>query len=66
MNSTDTPCLNCKETVNECACMRNKCIKCGQSVGNITFTVCDDCWDIDLKMKTNLLPEKALQVQTIN
>ncbi len=39
------PCLNCGELVDECACMRNKCIKCGKAIGNITFTVCDDCWD---------------------
>jgi hypothetical protein len=39
------PCPNCKETKKECACIRNKCIKCGKPVGNITFTVCDDCWD---------------------
>lgn len=41
------PCANCKEEVVECACMRNKCIRCGNAVGNITFTVCDDCWDKD-------------------
>ena len=39
------PCLNCGELNNECACLRNKCIRCGNPVGNITFTVCDDCWD---------------------
>ena len=38
-------CLNCKEPIGRCACMRNLCIKCGKPVGNITFTVCDDCWD---------------------
>ena len=38
------PCSNCKETVKECACMRNICILCGKSVGNITFTLCDSCW----------------------
>lgn len=41
----EEPCLNCKETVSECACMRNKCKDCGDPVGNITFTVCDECWD---------------------
>jgi transcriptional regulator with XRE-family HTH domain len=40
-----TCCPNCKETNSECACIRNKCIRCGDPVGNITFTVCDDCWD---------------------
>jgi hypothetical protein len=39
-----TLCPNCKEQVSECACMRNKCIVCGEAVGNITFTVCDECW----------------------
>lgn len=38
------PCPNCKETVDPCACMRNICIDCGAPVGNITFTVCDECW----------------------
>ena len=40
-------CPNCGETNDWCACMRNTCIKCGKPVGNITFTVCDDCWDKD-------------------
>lgn len=39
-------CPNCKEPMNtECACLRNKCVRCLEPVGNITFTVCDDCWD---------------------
>lgn len=38
------PCPNCKETVDECACMRNKCNRCKKPVGNITFSVCDECW----------------------
>jgi hypothetical protein len=25
--------------------MRNKCVDCGEPVGNITFTACDSCWD---------------------
>ena len=41
-------CPNCKETVEECACMRNICRECGQPVDNITFIICDDCWDKDL------------------
>jgi len=45
----ETPCENCKEDTIECACMRNKCIKCGESVGNITFTVCDKCWGKEKK-----------------
>ena len=39
------PCPNCKEKKKKCACIRNICIECGKPVGNITFTVCDDCWD---------------------
>lgn len=38
-------CPNCKETKKNCACMRNKCITCKNPVGNITFTICDNCWD---------------------
>ena len=41
----DKPCPNCKELLKECACFRNKCWKCKKPVGNITFTVCDDCWE---------------------
>jgi len=39
-------CANCKETIQECACMRNICVKCNKPVGNITFSVCDYCWNI--------------------
>lgn len=39
-------CSNCHEPLNsECACMRNRCIKCEGPVGNITFSYCDKCWD---------------------
>lgn len=38
------PCPNCKETHIPCACLRNRCVKCGDSVGNVTFTWCDACW----------------------
>jgi hypothetical protein len=39
-------CPNCGENVNgKCACKRNKCCKCGKPVGNVMFTVCDECWD---------------------
>ena len=41
----DEKCQNCGETNIDCACVRNKCIICGGSVGNITFTRCDRCWD---------------------
>ena len=46
------PCPNCKETVEQCACMRNICHKCGKPVGNITFTICDECWDIKFPPKS--------------
>jgi hypothetical protein len=45
IEAKDEICPNCKETSRPCACMRNSCIKCGKPVGNITFTVCDQCWD---------------------
>lgn len=39
-------CPNCKEPLGTiCACFRNICIDCGKPVGNITFTVCDACWN---------------------
>jgi len=38
-------CSQCHETKDPCACMRNKCVRCGKPVGNVTFTVCDDCWE---------------------
>lgn len=38
-------CSNCHETKTPCACMRNKCVHCGKPVGNITFTLCDECWE---------------------
>lgn len=44
---SNEPCSNCRETTKQCACMRNKCVKCGKPVGNITFTICDECWDIE-------------------
>lgn len=39
------PCANCKENNVVCKCIKNICYKCGYSVGNITFSVCDECWD---------------------
>lgn len=43
---SEEPCGNCKEINVVCKCIKNICIRCGYSVGNITFTVCDDCWDL--------------------
>lgn len=54
------PCPNCKELIDECGCMRNKCIKCGNPVGNITFTVCDNCWD---KLEPSTEPDGWISVK---
>lgn len=32
---------------------KNKCLSCGQAVGNDVFTYCDDCWDMDSLKKEN-------------
>ena len=60
-------CPNCNEPRGNCACMRNICIKCGKPVGNITFTVCDDCWDKEHpapKVRTKLkMSEKDLELE---
>ena len=45
LEESQKPCPNCKEIVEICECMRNKCMDCGKPVGNITFSVCDDCWN---------------------
>jgi len=37
-------CPNCKERKKVCACIRNKCRKCGRPVGGIIFLYCDKCW----------------------
>ena len=50
----EKPCPNCKETIELCACMRNICKRCGNPVGNITFAICDDCFD---KPKAKDYPE---------
>lgn len=43
---TNELCPNCKKELNDnCDCMKNLCRKCDNPVGNITFTVCDECWD---------------------
>ncbi len=46
LTEREKPCANCKETIAECACMRNICVKCNKPVGNITFSHCDKCFDI--------------------
>lgn len=53
------PCANCKEMVSECACMRNKCLKCGNPVGNITFTACDPCFE-NASLKKQLQERDAM------
>lgn len=46
LTETEYPaCPNCQERQVVCACLRNTCFQCGKPVGNITFTVCDECWD---------------------
>ena len=44
-DQANSECPNCQEPTGQCACMRNECMLCGKPVGNITFTVCDDCWE---------------------
>jgi hypothetical protein len=44
-NCQTDDCPNCQERKAVCACLSNTCIQCGKPVGNITFTVCDECWD---------------------
>lgn len=51
-------CPNCGEEVYHCGCKRNKCKDCGQPVGNITFTVCDKCWDKMIEDKRKKDKEK--------
>ena len=46
-------CINCGEPKNtECGCLRNKCIKCKEPVGNIVFSICENCWDKDKTVDT--------------
>ena len=45
-------CPNCKENKLKCACMRNMCRICNKPVGNITFTLCDECWQQHVARKT--------------
>ena len=53
-------CPNCYETNLVCACLRNKCVKCGNPVGNITFTVCDKCWNKEYK-ENNLIQKQEIK-----
>jgi hypothetical protein len=51
-------CANCgKPADGNCDCMKNKCIKCGKPVGNITFTYCDTCW------KAKLIEQKEGEIK---
>jgi len=50
MKPKSKECANCGEIKKKCACMRNLCVRCGKPVGNITFSVCDVCWN-DAKCK---------------
>jgi hypothetical protein len=45
-NWTVELCPNCKKpNNNNCDCMKNICLLCNKPIGNITFTICDECWD---------------------
>ena len=57
-------CPNCKEHGEECACMRSKCIECGAPVGNITFTVCDKCWDKEIERRKKWQPNDQAQTRS--
>ena len=56
------PCPNCKETKDPCRCMLNICITCGKPVGNITFTVCDTCWDLKPKKHDPVIIPKCAEL----
>jgi hypothetical protein len=57
LTETEYPaCPNCNERKVVCACLRNTCIQCGKPVGNITFTVCDECWDKPPNAQVERLP----------
>lgn len=43
--SKEEKCSQCGESVQPCACMRAICDECKEPIGNVTFTVCDNCWD---------------------
>ena len=67
---TNGLCPNCKEPIStDCACFRNKCIKCGEPVGNITFSHCDACFASEEKkwkpncVNTELLFKKCVDLQ---
>lgn len=49
-------CNDCEEFVSDCTCKENKCVRCGEVVGNETFTVCDSCWETT----SVLITEEAL------
>jgi len=62
----DEKCPNCKETISPCACMRNICIRCGKPVGNITFTICDDCWNLEHSTKADTDKRKRAEKALID
>jgi len=59
LTETEYPaCPNCQERKVVCACLRNTCFQCGKPVGNITFTVCDECWDKPPNGQSSGAPDK--------
>lgn len=64
MKNNTEPCPNCKEAEDVCACLRNKCHLCGNPVGNITFTICDDCWGKEFPQP--ILKKQVKQMEDLN
>jgi hypothetical protein len=58
-------CPNCKERKTVCACLRNTCLQCGFPVGNITFSVCDSCWDAKPPNNRAEPPEELVLIKRI-
>lgn len=60
-------CPRCRETSRPCACQRNLCRDCSQSVGNVLFTRCDGCQraflDKDTKRKQRPFRESGKKYQ---
>jgi hypothetical protein len=51
-------CPNCGENADgNCACIQNTCCSCGKPVGNVTFTVCDECWGAEHPNEKDQPPE---------
>lgn len=55
------PCPNCKDIVRPCQCTKNICRSCSGPVGNVTFTVCGDCWDKQFEEKDSKILAKEFE-----